>query len=196
MLRRRLARAERRRARRLGLVGVAGGALATGLSFASPARATTVNEFADFGDFGDTFATRSFLPDGTDVVTGSVQFTVEPPFFIETPDLDFIAFTDLVPGASFSLDVTNAFGDAALVVSVLDGTGALLFPTAFPAVETTQNFSGTVPLSGELGLRLQHGQDSNAYTVALDAPRVPEPGSAALLASLALARSFLRRRRV
>src|SRR5215475_1337199 len=70
-------------------------ALAVGL-FALQAHATTYT-----AETGNSFATRTFLPLGTDVVEGYV-WAVE---FVG--DVDYFAFTGLEPGATFNISMRH-----------------------------------------------------------------------------------------
>lgn len=149
-------------------------------------------------DFGDTFATRTLVPDGTDVVAGSAVLEDSgPPFYIPIPDLDYFAFDDLVPGSAFSISLGATVTDSTALFQLLDDAqNALSGFIAVPEFSAVV-FAGIVPLSGELVVRAQAGQDSAGYEVVLTADRVavPEP-SAALLAGAGLAgASYLRRRR-
>src|SRR5262245_27696618 len=68
--------------------------VAAALASGEAADATTLNESTDFGN---TFAQRTLLPSGTDVVNGSV-------FAFEADANDFITFQGLSSGLSFTLD--------------------------------------------------------------------------------------------
>jgi len=112
-------------------------AAAAGLASGHRAGATTFNEGADFGN---TFAARTLLPLGTDVVNGSV-------FDFEGDAADFVTFQGLPPGASFDLGSSNGGGQGnALTTTQLSDTG----DTLQSDVGTSVVLSGTVPNSGKL----------------------------------------------
>lgn len=134
----------------------------------------TVTESA--GEYGDDFASRTLLPDGVDLLFGGVSLF----------DADFFALTDLQPGASFTLTIEK-FMDQPISFTVLDSLGGVLIPAFLlpgeqGAVPPTV-VSGSVPLDGELVLRVIAGDDPVFYVMAIDAARaVPEVGAGLLLA--------------
>lgn len=165
------------------------------------ASATTV---AEGPDFGDDFATRTLLPAQTDRIQGSVYFDGFPPN-ASLWDNDFVAFTDLQPGATFSVTALDSFATFAFPLQILDSSGAVVVS----GVSIPGNIAGglpvvlvaaaLVPASGELVFGIRSSDLSSFYKLQLDAPRVaPEPGTALLLAlglaSLAGARRRTARR--
>src|SRR5262245_48792170 len=115
-------------------LAVAAAALASG----EAADATTLNESTDFGN---TFAQRTLLPSGTDVVNGSV-------FAFEADANDFITFQGLSSGLSFTLDATNTGDDQnVLFFSHLDAAGGVI---GTPQSGTSVQLMGTIPGSGQL----------------------------------------------
>lgn len=152
-----------------------------------PVAAVTISE-GTFGDFGNTLATRSVLPAQTTEIRGSVNFTLVFPGDPDPSDVDYAAFTDLVPGGSFTVFATTAYAPMGMSLRINDSTAALVVPQIYlpgnlfggPQVQLA---SGIVPLSGELVFVPLSNDLSASYTFQLDAPRVvPEPGTALLLA--------------
>lgn len=169
---------------------------AVALLIPGPGTAVTISEGA-FGDFGNSFAARSVLPAQTTEITGATTFVLEPPI----SDPDFAAFTDLVPGTSFTVSATTAYAAQGLFLRILDLTGTLVVPPVSlpgnlfggPQIQVA---SGIVPLSGELVFFIGSNDFTASYTFQLDAPRVvvPEPGTALLLALGLAALPFAGRR--
>ena len=165
----------------------AGAALAaSAASFAASeaADATTISETTDFGN---TFATRTLLPGGTDVVNNASVF----PF--EGDSADFVTFQSLTPGASFTLSTTNTgnSGDNVFTIGWYVGESSILDGDAGPAA----SIAGTVPQDGNLhfGLAVEGGPSAGVfYTLTLN---VPEPSALALLGGGLLAAAVLVRAR-
>jgi hypothetical protein len=149
----------------------------------SLAAALTVSEASlPGGDFGDAFASRTELPSQTDEIVGSVFID-----FVSVVDPDFVAFTDLVPGSTFSVIDILSFGAMDFLLQILDETGALVVPAVglphehigLPPIEVA---TGTVPASGQLVFGIFSSDLHSSYQLQLVAPRVaPEPGTALLL---------------
>jgi PEP-CTERM motif len=153
-------------------------ALLAGTCLTSVANAATVIESMDFGNTVSA-ALGSPLPVGTDMVSGTVNFT--------TDLADFLAFTNLVPGSPFSMEFTgggltfNMFDSVAARV----GSGGL---STSPAIIT-----GSVPSNGILVAYIGNVEGSS-YTANLTATTIPEP-HAVTLAGLGVAAAALRRTR-
>ena len=160
-----------------GAVAAVAGLGAAGL--ADAAAGTTFNEAADFGN---TFATRTILPIGTDVVNGSV-------FPFEGDSADYITFHGLPPGGLFTLSSTNNGNDSTNLfhLSSLDAAGQTLDSDSGPAATV----SGTVPASGEIHFGMSVDGSPGAgvfYQLTL-----PEPSATLLLGGGVLAVAALRR---
>jgi hypothetical protein len=137
---------------------------------APAAQSTLVTETSDFGG---SFATRTALSLGTDVVTGSVGFG---------DDDDFFQLSGLTPSASFNVNfITNQGG--VVGGQVLDSGGASLGLGGFD-LGMPLDVAGTVPADGILVLRT-FWQEGGPYQVTTTV--VPEPATVTLLgASLGL----------
>lgn len=157
-------------------------ALGAAAALAVEAEGTTLNE-SSVGDFGNRFAARTILPDGTDVVRGLGS------------DLDYFAFTDLVPGSLFSITLTSLLYEAPFRLYD-ESQNPLSPPITLPELGE-QTLVGSVPLSGELVVLAGGGFLSNFYEVTLVAERVvvPEPSTALLLGAGLAATAALRRHR-
>ena len=160
-------------------------ALSVGL-FALQAQATTYT-----AETGNTFATRTFLPIGTDVVEGFV-FAVE---FVG--DVDYFAFTDLEPGAAFTITMrhTDPGGPTGVSFFGFDADQNQLFQADALNFFLEPDVTGTVPAGGEIVIRASIFENAGNYRVTLDAP-LPEPSTVLLLAGgLSAAWALSQRRR-
>jgi hypothetical protein len=159
-------------------------------------RATSIVE-STFGEFGDTLLSRSILPPGVDDVTGAVTITAVvgvPPVVVD--DDDYIAFTDLVPGSAFSI-VAEILDLVIASFQVLDSSGNAISPEILVdklGTDPPNILAGLVPSSGEIVIEVDAAGGSGYYHLSLDAPRVPEPSTACLLAAGLVALAQTRRR--
>jgi hypothetical protein len=158
---------------------------------AGVAHATTINEGVN--DFGNTFALRTPLIVGTDLVNGSSIL----------PDVDFFEFSGLAGGGSFDIALSaavNFFQGTAFT----DANSALGTPSIVNFGSTPpQHITGTIPSDGKIVIQIIGAFEGGggAYTVGLTAPlaaTVPEPASALLtgLGAAALALRNLKRRKL
>jgi hypothetical protein len=150
------------------------------LGLAQSAAAITITESASV-DFGDAFADRTQAPPATDRIQGGVGFVIG-----SSDPLDYIALTDLVPGATFTL-FAQTFVSENVGLSVLDEAEALLVAEVVFTETTFPTLTGTVPTSGTIVLRLRSvtsdGDFLTGWQVDVQAPRVvPEPATALLFA--------------
>lgn len=164
--------------RNLKLALLAGTCLTTG---ASVARGATT--FVESTDFANSVAAALLvpLPFGTDNVSGTVTSG--------TDTNDFMAFTSLAPGGSFTL----AFTGFANNFDVFDSSGVHVGSPPGPVPGGSVTFTGTVPADGKLVAQVGYNEGS-PYSLTLTAATVPEPG-AATLAGLGLAAAAFRRNR-
>lgn len=163
-------------------------ALATAI--AVEARATTYSEPPDLAD---SFAARTFLPIGTDLVFAGVSVTdtgVGPVIFRP----DFFAFTGLAPGAPYSITMSIVSTNAVLFFELLDSSASVLDAFQLNQVSPPQTRTGNVPLDGQLVVRAFVGDSGANYSVALNAPLVPEPSTGLLLGAGLAALGASRRR--
>ncbi|MEO7099184.1 MAG: PEP-CTERM sorting domain-containing protein [Luteolibacter sp.] len=164
--------------RNLKLALLAGTCLTTG---ASVARGATVVESTDFAN-SVAEALLVPLPFGTDNVTGNVTSV--------TDNNDFVAFTSLAPGGSFTLAFTGSFTN----FDVFDSSSVHVGSPAGVSGVSSATFTGTVPADGKLVAQVGYNE-GNPYTITLTAATaVPEPDAAAL-AGLGVAAAALRRSR-
>jgi len=150
------------------------------LAVSDAAHATTFNEGTDFGN---TFAMKTLLPMGTDVVNGSV-------FAFEGDAADFITFQGLAPGASFTATTTlSGISGSTLTVAQLDSIGGTL-QSGQADSSSSAVLSGTIPGSGLLNFGVSVVEGGSFYQLTLV---VPEPTTAVLLGGGLLAAAALRR---
>ncbi|RIK98143.1 MAG: hypothetical protein DCC71_21185 [Proteobacteria bacterium] len=181
--------AQRRRLRMAAACGA-------GLAVPAAAGATTFVETEEYywnavDRFGNSFDERTLLPAGTTAVTGHLYY--DEILYDETGEFDwadYVVFGDLVPGSAFTLTF-DLSSDAPTAPRILNDRDELLQPVRDIGYKPGPwTFTGAVPASGALVLGMTLGQDRTTYQLALDAPRVPEPGTAALAgAGLAAAAS-------
>jgi pimeloyl-ACP methyl ester carboxylesterase len=145
--------------------------------FAGAALADTYSE-AYQGDLGDDFAGRTFLPPQTTRVDGDVDGGAFGPAYY---DPDWMAWTDLEPGAPFSFTFEDRDSPDEVVGSSFklwdESQNQIGSGGAAPSTQTT--VTGTVPASGQLIASVSTAWN-NVYGITLDAARVtspPEPES-------------------
>ena len=153
-------------------------------SLASGAKAAgTVTES---GDFSNTLsgAIASPLLTGTDLVNGNMA---------GVSDVDYFAFTNLLPGSPFSL-VMNGVGGNYFRFEAFNSSDLATGTPSGPNLGTTSvTFTGTIPADGILVARVGYSEGV-PYTVGLTATPAPEPASA-MLAGQGGAAALLRRNR-
>ena len=178
------------------ILAAAGGTLLAQSS--SQAAITTYDENtqAPGGDFGGTFALRLVLPVGTTTVNGDMEFS-------GGTDPDFYTYTGLIPGQTFTLDITA--GDAVsfyqATFQVLDDTQTQIGATAIYAFNdpsgTMRQITGTVPGTGNLTVDIQQSAEGGgavpSYTTTLSV--VPEPATATLALLGAVVAALVAKRR-
>jgi len=157
--------------------------------------ATSIDE-STFGEFGDTFLSRSILPTDVDSVTGAITLSVVvgvPPVVVD--DDDYLSFTDLVPRSGFSI-VVEILNLMTASFQVLDTSGNAIGPKIFIdelGTDPPNILAGLVPDSGEIIIEVDSAGGSGWYHLSIDAPRVPEPSTACLLAAGLIALARIRR---
>lgn len=132
---------------------------------ANAAQATLVTESTDFGN---SFAERTLLPVGTDVVTGVVGPSSDPD--------DFFQLSGLTPLAPFNVDFLGSVTNLDVGGEVLDSSGASFGIGGFHTVPL--DISGTVPADGILVLRTFYSE-GGPYQVTTTV--IPEPATSTLL---------------
>jgi hypothetical protein len=185
-------------------LGRVGGALVASLILCVGAGAATVHEASlPGGDFNDFQQNPTILPDGTDETRGVVS-SDELSF-----DLDAFAFTDLQPGATFTASLFDPTGSSAgccsgVLARIYDESMIELPGSRLGAVDISETpeveydfFVGTVPMSGELRVRVHADDTATTFRFTLDAPRVvvPEPSTGLLVAAGVCAVALWRRNR-
>jgi hypothetical protein len=162
---------------------------AGGLVTAANAGAVTVNERPGGDpDFADTFATRTVLAPGIDLVLGELH-GVDPdecrpaPEYCPDPN-DFFSLTGLAPGGQYWMDWATR-GDFYLGVYVFDSDQNLLQSLSLES-NSFARLKGIVPASGELVVRTFPQQDVEIYTLILHARRAPEPPTGLVAAAAAI----------
>src|SRR6516225_2112357 len=90
-------------------------------------------------NFGTTFATRTLLPVGTTMVTGTTSFSSDAD--------DFVEFQGLAGGTSFTLSANAFLSNVSVFTDSNSQIGSTLM-FGFPA--STQPLAGTVPANGLL----------------------------------------------
>jgi len=158
----------RREAKPLAIAGAGSAAVTAGA-----AEATTLDESAfGVGDFGNTFATKTLLPVGTDVVNGMLDQEIGGDFN------DFVTFQSLPPALAFELEATSSQDDLNLNLFFLDqfnDDGTSVQSGTGPSVMLT----GTIPASGQLHFHMNLEGSALSYQLALNV--VPEPSTVVLL---------------
>ncbi|HEY9650823.1 MAG TPA: hypothetical protein V6C95_09175, partial [Coleofasciculaceae cyanobacterium] len=115
----------------------------------------------------NSFATRQFLPSGTNTVEGSLS----------AGDTDFFSFSGLDAGSRFIAEITSGTFDS--ILGFLDDSGNILATDDDSGEGLLSLLEGTVPASGRLnlgvtgfadfGLTGSHFQ-SGSYTLSLNTP--------------------------
>lgn len=165
-------------------------ALLAGTCLSTSAPSSQAASYVETTDFPNDLASSLLapVPFGTDpvcTVTGGVTVITDP--------ADFITFTNLLAGSSFSMEFVcgvNWFN-----VDSLNSSGIHVGSPAGPVMVTggTHTYTGTVPIDGRLVAQVGYAEGT-PYTINLTGTPVPEPNAAAL-AALGVTAAALRRNR-